>query len=481
MLCNGLTEGIGGPRRGRPGAYISSTEEVTGMGQSDMLDQMNSGRVYKHIAHALARGYTDLYYVNMDTDELIEFHTDDERGVLSEARRGADFFEGCERDAKLFVHREDQAAFVKAMNRDFLMKALEGNRVFALTYRRIKNGRSFYVNMKVSRVEDDPRYIVIAVSDIDELIQKRRAEERIREERVVYARLHALTGNFICVYVVDPETDRYREFSATDDYVESFAQAKDGEAFFEKVREVARQFNHPDDLSRFLGAFTKENMLSEIGRSGIFTLGYRLMMEGRPLHVQMKAAMVEEEEGPRLIVGLNDIDAQVRQEEEYSRKLAQAQSQANIDALTGVRNKHAYLEAEVRMDRQIARRRQRPFAVVIFDVNDLKKVNDTAGHQAGDQYLRDACGIICGIFRHSPVFRVGGDEFAAISQGRDYDHMEALCERMAEHNAEAARSGGIVIACGMSKFVNDPCVAVVFERADHNMYDNKSRLKAFRG
>ena len=41
--------------------------------------------------------------------------------------------------------------------------------------------------------------------------------ERIQEERIIYARLHALTGNFICVYVVDPATDNYREFSATDD------------------------------------------------------------------------------------------------------------------------------------------------------------------------------------------------------------------------------------------------------------------------
>ena len=51
----------------------------------------DTGTVYQHIAHALARGYTDLYYVNMDTDEFIEFHTDDEHGVLAEVRRGADF------------------------------------------------------------------------------------------------------------------------------------------------------------------------------------------------------------------------------------------------------------------------------------------------------------------------------------------------------------------------------------------------------
>jgi diguanylate cyclase (GGDEF)-like protein len=280
------------------------------------------------------------------------------------------------------------------------------------------------------------------------------------------------------VAVVDPETNRYREFSATTDYEKGFAQAKEGTDFFETVREVAGRYNHPQDLDRFLAAFTKDNILSEIKRSGIFTWGYRLLMDGRPIHVQMKAAMVEEKEGLRLIVGLNDIDAQVRQGEELEKRLAAAQSQANIDALTGVKNKHAYLEAEAHMDRRIAEHRQSPFALVIFDVNNLKKVNDSKGHQAGDKYLRDACRIICDIFKHSPVYRVGGDEFAVTAQGRDYENIEELVKAVNDHNADALRSGGIVVACGMAKYGSDACVETVFERADHNMYENKNTLKS---
>ncbi len=434
--------------------------------------------IYTHIAHALARDYTDLYYVNMDTDELIEFHTDDEHGVLSEVRRGTDFFEGCERDAKLGVHPEDQAAFVQAMNRDFLRKALKENRVFELTYRRIKDSRPFYVLMKVSRMEDDERMLVIAVQDIDEQVRQRRAEERIQEERIIYARLHALTGNFIVVYVVDPQTGAYREFSATNDYEESFAQAKEGSDFFTTVREVSRAFNYDEDQTRFLSIFTKENVLAEIERSGIFTLGYRLMMDGKPLHVQIKAAMVEEKEGRRLVVGINDIDAQVRQEEAIEKRLALAQRQANVDALTGVRNKHAFLAEQALLDKKIAGHAQSPFAIVMFDINNLKWINDTKGHQAGDQYLRAACKIICDIFKHSPVFRIGGDEFAVIAQGDDYACIEELLVKVHEHNAEAARTGGVVIACGMSRYINDACVATVFERADQNMYENKNELKA---
>jgi diguanylate cyclase (GGDEF)-like protein len=223
---------------------------------------------------------------------------------------------------------------------------------------------------------------------------------------------------------------------------------------------------------------TRENVLSEVEKSGIFTLSYRLMTDGEPRYVQIKAAMVEEKEGKRLIVGINDIDNQVRQEEEYSRRLAQARIEANIDALTGVKNRNAYRVYEERINAQIEMNRAPEFAITILDVNDLKKVNDTLGHKAGDQYLRDACKIICTTFKRRPVFRVGGDEFCVLSQGGDYNRIEELIEQMNAYNDEAVKNGGIVIALGMSRYERDEKVAPVYERADEIMYENKSALKA---
>jgi diguanylate cyclase (GGDEF)-like protein len=194
----------------------------------------------------------------------------------------------------------------------------------------------------------------------------------------------------------------------------------------------------------------------------------------------MKVVMVEEKEGRRLIVGVNDIDAQVRQEEEYANHLARAKIEATVDALTGIKNRHAYRMAEERLNAQIAEGVSPEFAIVILDVNDLKKVNDTDGHKAGDQYLRNACKIICDIFKHSPVFRIGGDEFAVIAQGSDYAGREALIEQVYAQNTRAKQGRGIVIACGMAKYADDASVAPVFERADQNMYENKSSLKAIK-
>ncbi|MBQ7372706.1 MAG: amino acid permease [Blautia sp.] len=435
------------------------------------------GLVYSRIAQTLARGYTDLFYVNLDTEEFTEYVTNDESSRLTEKRRGEHFFDECKVEVELYVHPDDRETFVKGMDRGMLLEALNRNRTFIMTYRLLSGNGPTYVTMKVSRMEDDERFIIIGVTDVDEQMKQQKAAERAKEERIAYMRLNALAGDFLCVYVVVPETGLYREFSETEGY-EFFKQAKEGGDFFAKTREEARKYIHPEDLDRFLLMFTRENVLSEVERNGIFTLTYRLLVDGNSKYVQLKAAMVEEKEGRRLVVGVNDIDASIRQEEDYARRLAQAQNKASIDALTGVRNRHAYLEAEEGLDRQIEAHQAPEFAITILDVNDLKKINDTRGHQAGDQYIRDACKLVCNIFKHSPVFRVGGDEFAVVSQGNDYADIDELLRQVYAHNAEAMRSGGIVIACGMAKYEEDPSVAPVFERADQAMYEEKSRIKA---
>ena len=433
--------------------------------------------IFTHIARTLARGYTHFYYVNLDTEAFIEYRNDEETGEIVETRRGVNFFEACREDAKTVVYPEDMDNLMQALNRKSILEALDRDGTFIMAYRLLTEDEPIYVSMRVSRMDDDDRSLIIGITDIDDRMKRDRAEEQMKEERIAFSRINALAGDYICIYIVDPETERYTEYSAGAQF-ESFSIPKEGTDFFATARENTRSVAYPEDLERFLSVFTKEYVFAEIERSGIFAMTYRLMFNGKPTYVRIKAAMVEEAEGRRLIVGLNDVDNQVRHEEAYAQRLAHAQREANIDALTGVKNRHAYLEAEEVLDRQIAEHRAEAFAIVILDVNDLKEINDTQGHHAGDEYIRRACKVICNIFSHSPVFRLGGDEFAVIAQGADYQSIEELLEQMSEHNREAGRAGDVVIACGMAKHGKETCVAPVFERADQNMYVNKSNLKA---
>lgn len=152
------------------------------------------------------------------------------------------------------------------------------------------------------------------------------------------------------------------------------------------------------------------------------------------------------------------------------------------DPLTGVKNKTAYQDAEQRMDRKM--RQGRPeFAVIMLDINRLKYVNDTFGHDFGDMLITDACKIICKSFKHSPVYRIGGDEFVVILENGDYEHYSELLEQFQEeidaHNKYARPDSRLSIARGIAVYnsTTDLVFANVFKRADESMYQNKADMK----
>ena len=155
---------------------------------------------------------------------------------------------------------------------------------------------------------------------------------------------------------------------------------------------------------------------------------------------------------------------------------------ANTDSLTGVRNKHAYSENETVIDQQIQAGALEKLAVVVGDINGLKYVNDTQGHAAGDQLIKDACALICGYFAHGAVFRVGGDEFVIVLQGKGYDTMAEVIGAFNLKVEENIKENAVVVAIGYSRWKpEDQHLSDVFERADRMMYERKKELKSMGG
>ena len=241
---------------------------------------------------------------------------------------------------------------------------------------------------------------------------------------------------------------------------------QEGDDFFAQSRKESVRVIVPEDVEKFQTLMTKANVLEEIDKRGFFSMQYRMLMDGEERYIGLKAALVEERDGPQLIVGVNNIDAQVRREQDFERKLAAARSRANLDGLTGVKNRTAYESMSQSLTQQIEGGQTVRYAIALCGVRDLERVNQTQGRQAGDQLIRDACAIICNTFKHSPVFRVSGDQFAVVAQGHDYEHVEELVAALEENNRRSRENGGAVIACGMAKYDGSGSVASVFQRAD---------------
>ncbi|MBO7378101.1 MAG: GGDEF domain-containing protein [Clostridia bacterium] len=167
-----------------------------------------------------------------------------------------------------------------------------------------------------------------------------------------------------------------------------------------------------------------------------------------------------------------------RELERANEAMEEARRCANTDSLTGVKSKHAYIEAEIKIDERINDGTLGDFGIVVFDVNGLKKVNDTFGHVQGDNLLKKACERICARFSHSPVFRIGGDEFVAMLEGEDYARREELLKGFDEAS-EGGDGFDVVLAAGMAEYKKsvDKSYSAIFVRADNKMYERKEYLK----
>ena len=178
----------------------------------------------------------------------------------------------------------------------------------------------------------------------------------------------------------------------------------------------------------------------------------------------------------------------------YFEKLRRAKKQvaamdelAHKDSLTGLKNKAAYDEATANIDKKISDG-DAEFCIVMIDVNFLKKINDTYGHERGNNYLMNAAKLICLVFGEEHVYRIGGDEFVVVIEGEKI----SLCKYFVEQfRAEMARKNSnkllepwekISAAAGIAFYSAgvDKSADEVFKRADKEMYENKLAMKANR-
>jgi hypothetical protein len=260
---------------------------------------------YADIARSLAADYYNIYVIDLNTESFTEYSSRVGGEELSVERYGEHFFASAREAAETRIYEEDREPFLKWFTKENVLYELNAHDVFTLTYRLIDTGEPVYVHMKITRLRGGSR-IILGISIIDAQMKQQEEEKRLRQEKISLGRIAALSTNYIVLYTVDPVTGQYTQYSPSAEF-KSMKLAMKGEDFFRDVVLDAPKAIAPEDMERHLRVLTKENMLREIHTNGIFVHNYGLLMGGKTVPVSLRAALIKEDDGEKIILGVSKL------------------------------------------------------------------------------------------------------------------------------------------------------------------------------
>ncbi|MBR4169780.1 MAG: diguanylate cyclase [Lachnospiraceae bacterium] len=441
-------------------------------------DEKREKEVYNQIAGSLAEDYEAIYYISIESGKYREFSKSDEYDSMNVPMQGDNFYEETYDNVERYVHPDDRDFAHNLYTRDAIRKIMGRRKSYSYKYRLIVNGETKYFRFTMIRA-DDGRHFILYEKDIQEEVLAEAQRLERHKYHVTFGQIaESLASNYDAIYYVDTTNGNYSSY-VTSNIFGQLEVKQEGDNFFEESRKNAELVIHKNDRERVISLLDRDHFLTALENRKQYHFEYRLMVNGRSHYTRLSAR--KSSDGSHFIIGVENIDAEVRKEKEHLNALNTEKELARRDELTGTKNKNAYTELERSIQNDIDGENEcEPFALVVCDLNNLKRINDTEGHRAGDEYIQASAKLLCDIFAHSPVFRIGGDEFVVFLKDKDYLAREDLFDRLRKQvRQNQARKAGPVIASGLAEYeAGDQLVAAVFERADNRMYEDKQALKA---
>ena len=334
------------------GIYVVFISDITEKREQRETDKETRDAVISTLTNA----YNTVWLISdVVTEKSSLYHTDLDEAHAEAIRNALSHSKYTDTKAEYvvtMVAKEDQERMQEQIGLPYILKQFETRDQFSVSFiRDLESGPRHYridfgkVFMPGGRIG-----VTMGFKDVDDEIQQSRAMQealddarkaeaeyrQVAEERMTYGKVaQALAGDYFSIYIVDPDTEKFVEYSATKEFSDLGVE-KAGDNFFNVSRKNMDRLIFSDDKDRFLGTFYKEKIMSILERDGSFTMKYRLVVGETPTWVSMKATLLEDKDGRHLIIGTNNIDAQMKRELEYQQHVAEARTNARNDFLANM-------------------------------------------------------------------------------------------------------------------------------------------------
>ncbi len=263
-----------------------------------------------------------------------------------------------------------------------MLENLKHRNSFAATYRLVVNNQVKHIR-HTEILASDKSHIVVCIENIDDEVRASLELKESTERGLTYTQIaESLAAQYDIIYYVDAQTLYYFEFASNKLYGELEIQ-EEGEDFFNTAEKNADMVLHPEDRERIKLFLNKDNLISRLEENRQLIEDYRMVVDGG--NAQYTRMMVSwSSDKSHFIICIENRDDIIKKENEQLQAITTANEMARRDSLTGTRNITAYHEYEKELQQIIDDKTGELFGIIMCDLNDLKIINDTQGHKAGD-------------------------------------------------------------------------------------------------
>lgn len=358
--------------------------------------------------------------------------------------------------ASYYLNPEDRTRWKSRMEQEGVISNFE-------IQLRQSDGTSIWVNDCARAIKDKNGRVLYYEGSLENITARKTAEEAVRKSADRYRSYIELTEQVGWVTNSDGEVEE--DIPAWRKYTGQTYDGIKGQGWAKAI--------HPEDLAHTLEAWKKA-----VATKSPYEVEYRLRRhDGIYRHFIARGApeLNEDDEIREWVGTCIDITERKRME-------ADLFAMSITDQLTGLYNRRGFITlAEQQL--KLAKRSKKGLFLFFCDLDDLKSINDTLGHEEGDKAIMEMADIFKESFRDSDIIaRIGGDEFALLAIGTDGINPEYLTARLMKninaHNARKNRRCKLSVSIGLSSFSPDhPCsIDELMSRADMLMY-NQKKLK----
>lgn len=445
-------------------------------------DEKKEKKIHDHIASVMAEDYEAIFYIDIESGEYLNFSKSQKYMTLGIEPAGKDFFADALASIESCVYHDDWEYAKSFYNKKTMLENLEGKRSFSFKYRVLINKEPRFFLFTVMR-QSNNKYLIFYEKDIEDELRAEKKQKESQKKTITFGQIaESLASNYDEIYYVDIEDFSYVCYQVNNIYGQLEIN-KAGENFYSEALVNIPQVVCRQDCEQVTEFINRDNMLSALETRRDYSLTYRIMASGKTQYTRMTVR--KSSDRTHFIIGVENVDDEIKKEKQRLKELKNEKELARRDELTGVKNKTAYKELAASVQGNIDNGLDYlNFALVVCDSNNLKHINDTRGHAAGDEYIKASSNLLCNTFVHSPVFRVGGDEFVVFLRGNDSAQRHELMNKLRGKIIENAKAGHeVILATGMSEYQpeSDNLVSEIFERADKEMYEDKKKLKSLAG